>query len=323
MTERSKKLYHLTLIILSFALLFGLLFYFQKNSTALIKLINVRLDVIFGLIIIHIFNYLLLGLTQKLPLNKHQIILKFKEWYGLCLSSELFNLLLPANGGTGIRMLYLNDKKRLPMREFLSLSFAMMLVGFTFLGIIGLLYCQFFLKKNHIVFSILESIFLALIVSGVILMFTSEALAKLFKFKRRISPKHYLKDLKLTGLVSLCWGGMFILYPLKIYLSFVAIGVHLNFSQSFEISLVLLVASLFQVLPGNIGIKEAVTAYIGKQYGIEIEVAILASLIDRAILLLFLFPVGFYFYWELFLESSFPNLSFLNSRPKQLEQTSP
>lgn len=309
MSENTRKFYHSILFILSLALLIGLGFYVQKNSTTFSQLKTIRIEYILLLVGIHAFNYWLLGMTHKLPLKKHQINLKFKEWYGLCMTSELFNMLLPAKGGTGIRMLYLKDKKGLAMREFLSMSFAIVLIGFTFLGFIGLAYCQFFLKKNHVVFTLLESIFFALTISGMLLIFATEAIGKLFKMKRKYSPKVYLKDSRLTGLATLCWIGMFLLYPVKVYLSFIAIGIDLNFSDSFEISLILLAASLFQVLPGNIGVKEIVTAYIGKQYGIEFETALLASLIDRAILLLFLFPVGFYFYWQLFLEASLSNIS--------------
>jgi uncharacterized membrane protein YbhN (UPF0104 family) len=310
MSEKGKKYYSIILFILSLALLVGLGIYVKHNSSIYEKIKSVKIHFVIILISIHAFNYWLLGMTHKMPLLKHQIKLKFNEWYGLCMVSELFNMLLPAKGGTAIRMIYIKDKKKLPMREFLSMSFAIVLIGFTFLGIIGLVYCQFYLQKNHIVFSLLESIFIALTISGVILIFATEAISKLFKFERKYSPKMYLKDFRLTGLTSLCWIGMFLLYPLKVYLSFLAIGVSLPLSDSLEISLVLLAASLFQVLPGNMGVKEIVTAYIGKQYGIEFETALLASLIDRAILLIFLFPVGFYFYWLLFLEASLPSTIF-------------
>ena len=78
--------------------------------------------------------------------------------------------------------------------------------------------------------------------------------------------------------------------------------------KSFEISLILLGSSFFQVLPGNVGVKEVATAYIAQQYGIQFETALLASLIDRAILLLFLFPLGSYFYWDLLLDASLPRI---------------
>lgn len=309
MSEGSKIIYHRSLVLFSFVLFIGLGFYIQKNDSPFALLKNIRIDIVISLILIHAINHWLLGMTHNLPLKKHQIILKLKEWYGLCMVSELFNMLLPANGGTGIRMLYLNDKKKLAMREFLSMNFTIVLIGFTLLGFIGLGYCQILLRKTHVIFNLLESVFWALSLSGLILILMTKAISKLFKFKRRFSPKYYLKDFKLTSLLGLCWIGMFILYPIKIYLSFKAIGINLNFFDSFEISLVLLAASLFQVLPGNIGVKEIVTAYIGRQYGIDFEIALLASIIDRAILLLFLFPVGFFFYWKLFLEVSLPRIN--------------
>lgn len=309
MKEQNKKIYHSFLLFLSLAFLIGLGLYVHKNEQAFEKLKSINIGFILALFVIHIFNYILLGLTHKMPLKKNNIFLTFKEWFGLCVVSELFNMLLPAKGGTGIRMLYIKDKKGLSMREFLTMSFAIVLIGFTFLGLVGTFYCQFFLKKNHPVFLIIESIFVSLSVSGLILLFATEALGKIFKFKRKTSPKVYLTDTKLMSLATLCWVGMFLLYPIKIYLSFRAIGIDLNFKDSFEISLILLAASLFQVLPGNIGVKEIITAYIGKQFGLSFETALLASLIDRVIQMLFLLPLGLYFYWQLFLGAALPSFN--------------
>jgi uncharacterized membrane protein YbhN (UPF0104 family) len=322
MSEKNKKIYHSSLLLLLLALFAGLFFFVQKNSHSLLELNSVKLPFILLLILIHALGFWFLGMTHKLPLKKHNIFLTFKEWYGLCMVAELFNMLLPANGGTGIRMLYLKDHKDLPMREFLAMSFAIITVGFTFLGLIGIIYCRFFLTKSSLIFSLLESIFIALIFSGTILIFSTEMISKVSKFKRKYSPKFYLKDFKLTSLVTLCWIGIFVIFPIKIYLSFWAIGVELTLAQSFELSLILLATSLFQVLPGNIGIKEVITAYVGKQFGIPFETALLASLIDRIVLLVFLFPVGFYFYWQLFLEATLPRIIWAKTdvRPKRLEQ---
>ena len=321
MSEQTRKLYHSSLLLLSLVLFLGLGLYVQKHTQAFVYLKSIRPDYIVLLLLVHAFDFYFVGMIQKLPLKIHRISLTFKEWYGLSVTAELFNMLLPAKGGTGIRMLYMKDKKGLPLREFLSMSFAVVMIGFTFLGSVGLLYCHFFLLKNQAVFVLLESVFLAMAVSGFFLLFFAEALRKVFNFKRRYSPKIYLKDKKLITQTTLCWIGVFLLYPIKVYLAFSAIGIEINFIDSFEISLILLIASLFQVLPGNMGVKEIVTAYIGKQYGIEFEAALLASLIDRVILLLFLFPVGFYFYWQLFLEASLPK--FLVPKLKQSAQTSP
>jgi uncharacterized membrane protein YbhN (UPF0104 family) len=309
MSETNKKIYHSLLFLFSFLLFAGLVFYVQKNSTSFEKLKSLDWRFVLVLLVLNMLNFILLGLTHKLPLIKNNIHLPFKEWHGLCMVSELFNLLLPAKGGTGIRMLYLNEHKNLGMREFLSMSFAIVLIGFTFLGVAGLIYCHYFLTKNHVIFSLLQSLFIALTVSGFLLMFMTNLVSRVFRIKRKYSPKTYLKDLKLSSNILILWIGMFVLYPIKIFISFKAIGIELSIFDSLEISLILLATSLFQVLPGNIGVKEIVTAYIGKQYGIEFEVALLASLVDRAVLVLYLFPIGFYSYWNLFLEMRFAQIN--------------
>ena len=322
MTDRTKKIYHRFLLIFSVLLLIGFALYVHKNNTSYQKLKSIDLSLIFLLMGIHALNYFLLGITHFYPLRKHQIFLKFKEWYGLCTVSELFNLLLPAKGGTAIRMMYINEKTGLSKREFLSMGLSVILAGFSLLGLLGTGYCHYFLKKHNIVFEALESLFIALTISSFLLIFSTELISRVFKFKRKYSVKKYLSDKKLVSISILCYFGMFALYPLKIYLSFKATGIHIQFSDSLEISLILLVTSFFQILPGNIGIKEVATAYIAQQYGIQFEAALIASLIDRAILVLFLFPLGAYFYWDLFLGARLPNVQWKKfRRPSQSAQT--
>jgi uncharacterized membrane protein YbhN (UPF0104 family) len=174
-----------------------------------------------------------------------------------------------------------------------------------------------------LVFSLLESIFISLSITGIMLFWGTDFITKVLKIKRITTPKFYLSDLKLTSTVTLLYLGMFLIYPLRVFLSFNAIGIHLNASQGIEISLVLLVLSLFQILPGNIGIKELLTAYIASNYGITFEMAILASLIDRAILFVFIFPTGSYFYWDLFLNKPIPKVLTNRFRPSTKVQISP
>lgn len=327
MSLRTKKIYHAILFLLTIVFIVGIFFYIKNNPTFFQQLKNLHPAYLFLLLAVHALGLCLLGLTHRLPLKKHSIDISAKEWYGLSVIAEMFNMILPANGGTGMRMMYLKDKKNLPIRQFLAMNFAMIVTGFTMLGIVGTLYFQYFFTKQDIVFKVLESIFIALALSGIFLLFFSEILGNIFKIKRKYSPKIYLFDTKLTTLATLYWFIFFALYPIKIYLSFLSFDVHIGLQGSFEISLILLVATFFQVMPGNVGIKELATAYISSHYGINLETALLASLIDRGVLLLFLLPVGIYFYWELFLDAIVPKiLSKLGqsvARPAQSEQTLP
>jgi uncharacterized membrane protein YbhN (UPF0104 family) len=320
---RAKKIYHTILTILTIVLIVGVIYYIKHNPLFFQQLKHMNITYLISLMMIHALGLGFLGFTQNLPLRKHNIKLKFKEWYGLCAVAEMFNLILPANGGSAVRMMYLKDKRNLPIRQFLSMNFAMIVTGFTMLGIVGTLYFQYVFVKSDSIFKLLESIFTALALSGILLLLFSEILGKFFKIKRKYSPKIYLFDTKLTAKATFFWCAFFALYPLKIYLSFLSIGVHVGFNESFEISLILLAAYFFQVVPGNLGVKEIATAYVSTHYGINFETALLASLIDRGVLLIFLLPVGFYFYWELFLDAALPSVLVPMFRPARSEQTSP
>ena len=308
-----KTLYHFFLLFLSLALLVGLAVYVYRNGESFERLKQIDLSIIALLIGFHVVNYLLLGITHAYPLSKYGVYLKFKDWYGLATISEMFNYLLPARGGSAIRLLYLHDKYHISKRELLSMGLAVVMTGFLMLGIFGAIYCHLFLSHINPLFYALEILYVGVTVSSLIFVFASDFVISLLKMDAKYSPKKYLVDKKIMGVSSLCYLGMLLINPIKIYLSFKAIGIDLGLTETIEMSLILLASSFFQVVPGNIGVKEMATAYIGKQYGIQFETALLASLIDRSIMMLFLFPVGFYSYWSLMLKGSFSAINLQSS----------
>lgn len=313
MNSTWKNIYHSFLVILSLALLVGLGVYVYKNSASFEKLRSIDLNIILLLIGFHIINYLLLGITHAYPLSKYGVYLKFKDWYGLATISEMFNYLLPARGGTAIRLLYINEKYHITKRELVSMGLAVVTTGFLILGIFGAVYCHFFLTKVHPLFIALKWLYVVVTVCSLLFVLASDFLIKAFKLNDKYSPKKYLVDKKIMSVSSLCYLGMLLINPAKVYLSFKAIDVEITAVQSFEMSLILIASSFFQVLPGNIGVKEMATAYIAKQYGIGFETALLASLIDRAIMMLYLFPVGFYSYYALILKGSLAKINWQSS----------
>lgn len=294
----------LGILLISLMTLFSLGLYLYLQGSNLLKITNIDFRFIAAISALYFLHFIFLGLTHKLPLEKNKISLKFQEWFGLCTASELLNLILPAKGGTALRMIYLKKNYQLSMRTFLSMGFAVIVSAFTLLGLIGAVYLRINMQKTSITFMFLESIFWAMAISGILLLIASETFSKIFKYQRKINPRIYLKDWKLLSKTTFLYFSLFSLYPLKIYLSFKAVGIPINLSDSLDISLAIIIISVFQVIPGNIGVKEILTAYLASQYGINFELALLASLIDRAIMFLFLFPVGTYFYWTIILNRS-------------------
>lgn len=291
-------------MFISIMTLFSLGAYLYSQAGNLLKVTNIDFKFILSITALYFLHLIFLGLTHKLPLKKHNIDLSFKDWFGLCSASEFLNLVIPAKGGTALRMIFLKRNYQLSMRSFLSMNFAVIVSAFTFFGFFGAFYIRLNIGKPSLVFIMLESIFWAMSISGILLIVASETLSKIFNFQRKINPKFYLKDISLILKTTILYFAIFSLYPLKIFLTFKSIGISINFLDSFEISLAIILISIFQVIPGNIGIKEILTAYLASQYGINFEMALLASLIDRAIMFLFLFPIGTYYYWTIILNKS-------------------
>lgn len=299
-SQTKQKDSHLILVLFSFILLIGLIFYITKNVDQLIQIKKVDSVFIIAITSVHALHFIFLGITHMLPLKKHNIKLNYKEWFGLCLISELFNIFLPAKGGTAIRMLYLKQNYNLGINTFLTMGFSIVVTSFTFLGIAGSIYCHYYLNKSEVFFTLFESVCISLSLSGILLITMSESISKIFNLKKNISSFFYFRDYRLIFKCTFLYLCMFALYPMRIFLSFKAIGEPIHFLDSLEIALVILVVSIFEILPGNIGIRELATAYIATHFGVKFETALIASLLDRAILFIFLVPTGSYFYSSLF-----------------------
>lgn len=291
-------------MLISLVTFCSLIIYLLFHGSNLLKITSIDLKYIIAIAALYFLHFIFLGLTHNLPLKKHSINLTFKDWFGLCIAGEFLNLIIPAKGGTALRMIYLKKTYQLSMRQFLSMGFAIVVSAFTLLGFLGACYVRLYIIKPNLVFTFLESIFWAMSISGILLILANETLSKIFHFQRKINPKIYLKDFSLISKTTFLYFALFSLYPLKIFLTFKAVGININFIDSFEISLAIILISIFQIIPGNIGIKELLTAYLASQYGINFEMALLASLIDRAILFVFLLPTGSYFYWTIILNKS-------------------
>jgi uncharacterized membrane protein YbhN (UPF0104 family) len=303
MNKNFKKIYHQAIGALSVIVVIFLCIYIYRHHDLLIRLKQVDVKIIIYFTIAHFFNYLFLGLSHKFPLKKIGVRLSFKEWFGLATSTELFNILLPAKGGTALRLMYLNEKKHVEFKDLILISLFTVLLGMLILSIIGILYHGIFLTSNAVIFKYLLWYFYGcLLVVVFVYTFFDSIITKFKKIKLNYHLFHFLKDKKLLLQMGSVYLGIFLLYPLKVKLSFSALGVAIGYKDTIELSFTLLITSFYQLLPGNLGFKEVVTGYMATQYGIPFEMAVLVSLMDRAILLIFLFPVGYSYYLNLYLD---------------------
>lgn len=295
----SKKLTHIIKLCIAVILITALCFFLYKKRH-LIDIVTSKNLTAIGLIFIsYIFNYLLLGIVNNYPLRRINITLPFSHWFGLTNLANLFNLVLPAKGGTAIRWYYLWEKYKVPTQLFMSLNFFGTAIGMISMGFLGLC-ASFALPLVEInIFTSLASAFALLLVAGICIVYVIAKISN--QNSRFFSPLvRELKDIRVFIITAICFCGITLLYPIRTYISYKALGSTIDITQSIEISMIMLLISIVPILPGNLGVKEIAMAYSSKHFGISPEVAILASFIERIGLYLFLFPFGFAAYISVF-----------------------
>jgi len=94
------------------------------------------------------------------------------------------------------------------------------------------------------------------------------------------------------GIFLLWTVGLFAAQGFRLWLSFRAVGVPVDFSGMMVIQATAAVAFVLALTPGNIGLKEGAVVFSASLLNIDPDLALLASLIDRAAALIVTFGVG-------------------------------
>lgn len=313
------NLYYFLKIIILITVLITLFVYLKNHEQVFYKIKTLSLKSLFALGSLHLLNIVAQSFVYYRPFKLEKLNFTLHEIIGLSFTTELFNHFLPAKAGTIVKMSYLKKTHGLNISTFLSINFALVVTSFSLLSFFGLGYIYLFNEHTSIVWNIAEIICWSLLISLFLIITINKSIHKIFKINRKINPRPYLKNGKLIFSALLIYAIVILLYPLRTELSFNLIGVSLTLSQSIELSFSLIVISLFQILPGNIGVKEAITVFLAQRFGVSAEAAVLASLIDRAVLIIILTPSSLYFYWSLFLKK---NIRF-STIAERAEQISP
>lgn len=295
------KIIHTLKLSLSVILLGGIIFHLSQQGDALARLKELSplwSALLFGA---HFLNYLLLGKAQAIGLSTLGVTLRLREWLGLSVVAELFNYVLPAKGGTAIRYLYLQTEHKVRLTDFLIMLSTYTFIALSVLGAVGLTYNLMAIRSDEKLFLIVNGLLFLLLASAPVFIFAFDLLKRMLRFEATLTPRHFVNQRRELLQCLAFYTLIFLLYPFKTAFGFYAVGITIPLPQMLEISLILLVVSLFPVLPGNIGVKELATAYLARRYGIDFEAALVASLVDRMILSLFVIPVGLLSYADLYL----------------------
>ncbi len=234
------------------------------------------------------FLYLLAGVRME-----------FLESFHLNIVATVMNYIMYASPGLLVRAIYLKRRQNLDYSKLVALMIGSLLLSTFVGGIVLATICisqKIFYNRGDLFFLIISFVAIA----HVFILPIKAPVINLERF-----PK--IKDLKekffeayesfsANGRTTFQIGVMqFILYlisGMSLYLSFLALGIDMGFLWPFAFGVFVSLVSVVYILPGNLGLQEALIGYFTHNFGGGFEAGLSAAILLRLVSLAFLFAVA-------------------------------
>lgn len=263
MQNQLKKFLNPISFLILFTVIVGLLFHYGKDIYAILA--QTRWSIICILILLHIPMLTLAGLAFKILCVPFNIHLRWQDWVGLSFIANLLNQLFPYRPGMGFRYLYLRQRYKMTSTQFiyvmlvyflftLAISAAFTLVG----GLMGTIPRSF----NHVM---LIALLLVMLIACIMLWLSrpkhqidSPAKNTVHRLiQKTLGAMHILLNnpvIFMSSSIALILANT--LTALTFYVTFIAVGTPLPFSNCVFLSGIIVIAMIFPITPGNIGVLE-------------------------------------------------------------------
>ena len=243
-------------------------------------------------------QFVLLGLFNRAILKGFDLVLSFKEWFGLSIVTTLGNYLLPPRGGAGLRAAYLKKRRGFPLTHFMSTFVAFYVLHLAAAGVFGLVALVTLSDVGQDVKTPLL-IFLGgvTLFSAVVVLFPVKAVwfdrpglrlaARLIEGWQTIKGRRSMVGLLLLLVLAnyAVQGGM-------IFAVYRSLGLNLGAAGAVLVTSLLSLTSLISLTPGGLGIQEAVLVFSTGALGILPAQSLAAALTIRAVVLFWTFLLG-------------------------------
>jgi uncharacterized protein (TIRG00374 family) len=218
----------------------------------------------------------------------------------------MFNYYLPAKGGTVAKAYYLNKKFDFKYSYYFSLLTGSYLISLALTSTLGLLATfSISIFGGKLLFPLVFG-FLFILVCTVLISFIAKFLLKFqFRFKKhkltqilenlRNGMAYFSNNKKLTLYFFLCTTIYIIAMAGRLYLSFKAIDVQIDFIEIVIVRTLTEFSFFVSLIPGNLGLKEGIIIFASGMFDIAPNQAAAAALLDRAISVIVIFGFGFFF----------------------------
>jgi uncharacterized membrane protein YbhN (UPF0104 family) len=295
---RKKRL--LSLLLLAGLMIFSGVYYMtHRDEFQLLRSISAQPIII--LTVLEVLMILSLGLQMKILTDHYNLGLTFVQCFGLARLTSMANLMFGFAAGASVKAVYL--------KRFHDLKYGSFIAAAGIAGIIKLMIGGLIATILLLTLDLTASFLLALAggISAATVLFLGLAHRipqRLFSFwsviNDLVNEWRLIRHDRKMILHLLCLSVLlFVIYSLEVYFAFEAFGISAPLSVSGVITAFDNFAGAVKLIPGNVGIKEAIFGVISTIYGIGINEGVHAAVLHRVIRAVVSLVVGSGFAYKL------------------------
>lgn len=285
-------------LLLGGVLLVGIAGVLYVRREELVSLVHVKPGWFVMLVALQAVYLLFQSLAHHAVVRGFGINFQLGESYGLTVLNNVFNLFIPARGGALVRAGYMKSRHGLRVRDCVQ--------GMTFMGCLGMLS----LGAPGIVWSWVEgsswwirSVFVGVTLLGIVTWISPPFIRRLLHRWDRfdLDPRTWkqMSGPRVVGPVLMAYLGMAVIYGLRVHVALLAVGHPVAPSVSMFAGLVVMAVAALPVVPGSVGVHEAVMGSVMGLMGVPVSVVLAAALVERLSQLIFLVGPSIFYYVRL------------------------
>jgi len=279
---------HLQVILTALIVTVGLSYlYVNRAHLSVLRSIQVK-DLALVSFLVWAF-FFATGYTFKMLVSILGVKLSLTETLGLSIITNFGNYLGPIRPGAALKAMYLKSAKGLAYAKFTSVLAANLFLAFLMTGTLGAVLLIFLKKKTSHV-----PIFLLLVCLGLVLGSMLPFVYRIPNVKGDHTIKIVLQSalegfrtirsqkLKLF-MICLTFLAQFVLAALGCVVAFGSLGAPITLLEGLVIGVFTSVANLFTITPNNLGVQEAVIAYLFTVTGFDFTTGVIGAGLLRVI----------------------------------------
>lgn len=288
----------------------GITYYFNHREDFFL-LTSVSISAIALMSCIFVIITLLYGLQLKILMDHYRLNISFLECFGISRVSSFINLFFPFAVGTSFKAVYLKKLLQFRYSSFIAsmgMTTVIKIMLYAFIALLLLTVSD--AKGNTILFVVSAIIFSS---SLLFLTLGHKLNSPGFTFSGYLlnvaSEWHKIRSdyrtmMRLLG-VGLC---LFLAAALSTYLSFSAFSIPLSANASGTIAAFTTITGLLNLVPGNLGIREALIILISESHGIGVNESVHAAALGRLMQVIWTFILASVFKYNLLRKNAHDSL---------------